>query len=246
MMSTVASAAGMPQALRIDLYQLQLPEGTISRNEKFWKRVDEQSLEPATYELLYKNGVRVGQAPLVEWEYMKQVMEQYPAITKATALVAAESKPVELSMRKDIPQQEISVFDSSNRLEVRSYNASENILAITFQQAPRRANTMRVAMCPTVRSVTKRLEYSPLNNEVEVTFNTPQRMYDVNLRADVPLENFLIVAPSSEARWRTSIGNNFFITEGSSERLENVILIVPQGMRIEEVPAAAKTQATGK
>jgi len=103
-------------------------------------------------------------------------------------------------------------------------------------------NTMRVALCPVVRSVRKRLELSPLNNEQEVTFTYPERLYDMNLRADVPVDSFLVIAPSDEARWRTSIGNNFFVSDGTAERMENVLLIVPRGVRIEEVltPAPKK------
>src|SRR5207244_1062303 len=93
LVSTIASAAQIPQAMRVDLYQLQLPQGTISRNEKFWKRVDEQSLDPGTYELLYKTGVRVGQATLAAWDYLRQVMQQYPAVTMATPLVPSDVRP---------------------------------------------------------------------------------------------------------------------------------------------------------
>ena len=245
LVSTVASAAEMPNALRVDLYQLQVPQGTVSRNEKFWKRVDEHSLDPETYELLFKNGVRVGQAPIAEWDYFRAVMEQYPAITKGTSMVAAENKPIELSMCRDIPGQEIFYFNSSDELEGRSFDACENIIAVTFQQAPRQANTMRVAMCPTVRCVHKRLELSPLNNEVEVSYTAPERLYDLNLRTDVPLDNFLIVAPSAEAsRRRTSIGNHFFITQGTAERMENVLLIVPRPIRIiEEATPAPRASA---
>src|SRR4051812_45992675 len=49
---------------KLDVYVLSLPLGTVSRNEEFWKRVNEQALDVATYDLLFKNGVRVGEAPL--------------------------------------------------------------------------------------------------------------------------------------------------------------------------------------
>ena len=116
---------------------------------------------------------------------------------------------------------------------------SENLLALTFQPTPRHAGAMRIALCPTVRSTQKRLQYTATNNEVEVTYTAPQRIYDLNLRTDVPIENFLIVAPSSDASRRTSIGNGFLMTAGSAERLENVLLIIPRSMRVEEVPAAS-------
>ena len=234
--SAVASAADSPNGLRVDIYQLQVPLGTISRNQQFWKRVDENAVDVPTYDLLLKNGVRVGQAPIAEWEYFKKIMADYPAVTKAASLVAAESKPIELPVRKELPSQDIFYFDAQNALHGQSFDACENILTVTFQQAARKQQTMRVALCPVVRSKTKRLEFSPLNNEMEVTYAAPQRLYDLNLRTDVSLDSFLIVAPSSEATWRTSIGNSFFMTEGDAERMENVLLIVPAAIRIDQAP----------
>jgi len=76
---------------------LQVPYGTVSRNEQFWKRVDEQCVDVGTYDLLFKNGVRVGQAPISEWDYFRQVMEAHPAVTKANTLVGVEGKPIELT-----------------------------------------------------------------------------------------------------------------------------------------------------
>src|SRR4051794_4564764 len=42
LISTVAAAAEAPFGLRIEIWQLQVPAGTVSRNEQFWKHVDEQ------------------------------------------------------------------------------------------------------------------------------------------------------------------------------------------------------------
>lgn len=240
--SSIASVAATPVGMRVDIYQLQVPEGSVSRNEKFWKRVDEHCFDPATYDLLYKNGVRVGQAPIADWDYFKQVMEQYPAVAKQSSLVAGEGKAVELPVRKGMPTQDIWYYNASNVLEGHTFNACENLIALTFQPTPRHASSMRVALCPTVRCTEKRLQYTANNNEVEVTYSAPQRIYDLNLRTDVPMENFLIVAPSSDASRRTSIGHGFFMTAGTAERLENVLLIIPRSMRVEEVPASAPRQ----
>jgi len=54
--------------LQLHAYMLRIavPYGTLSGNEEFWKRIDEHSLDPGTYDLLYRSGVRVGQAPWAE------------------------------------------------------------------------------------------------------------------------------------------------------------------------------------
>jgi hypothetical protein len=232
--SSVAHAAEMgPQGMRVEIYQLQVPFGTISKNAEFWKHIDENAVDVGTYELLLKNGVRVGQAPVAEWDYFRQIMSQYPAITQQASLVAAEAKPVEMPVRKDIVSQNLFYFDAKNRMQGQSFDACQNLLNLSFQQTPRKPNSMRVTLCPVVRATQKRLEWTPLNNEIEITYTAPQRLYDLNLRTDVAIDSFLIVAPSSEATWPTSIGNNFFVTPGDADRMETVLLVVPTAIRVE-------------
>src|SRR5687768_16144984 len=50
------------RAVHLDMYQFTVPHGGVSRSEEFWKRVDEQRIDVATYDLLLKNGLRVGVA----------------------------------------------------------------------------------------------------------------------------------------------------------------------------------------
>ena len=38
--------------MRLDVYVLTVPYGTISRNEEFWRRVYEQAVDVGTYDLL--------------------------------------------------------------------------------------------------------------------------------------------------------------------------------------------------
>jgi hypothetical protein len=54
---------------------------------------------------------------------------------------------------------------------------------------------------------------------------------------DVPVEAFFVVAPSGEATWPTSVGNNFFVSNGTAERMETVLLMVPRIVKMQE-PAA--------
>src|SRR6476660_3215963 len=42
----------LPTSVHVDLYQLSVPYGTVSRNEKFWKRIDENCVDPTTYDTL--------------------------------------------------------------------------------------------------------------------------------------------------------------------------------------------------
>ncbi len=227
----------IPTAVQVTIYQLSVPYGTVSRNEKFWKRIDETVVDVTTNETLFKNGIRVGEAPTSEWDYFKNIMEENPAVTRVDSLVSMDGKTVELSMRKEVQRQDIFYFDNENTVHGRSFDGCENLMTLVLQPAPRKRDTVRLTMCPVVRSLRKRLEYSSRNKEQgEIQYAAPEHFYDLNLRVDVPLDTFFVVAPSGEATWPTSVGNSFFVNAGAAERMETVLLLVPQIVKMEVGP----------
>ncbi len=218
----------VPMRMRLDVYVLTLPYGTISRNEELWLRVNEQAVDVPTYDLLFKNGVRVGEAPITEYERFRQAIEDQPGSHRVASLVAPEAKDVDLEIRKEIPSQLIWHYNGLNELIGWSYDRCENYLTLSYQPAPRKRNQLRIVLCPVVKELRKRLEWMAGNKEQEVSFTQPKRYYDVNLRADVAVGSFLIIAPSRESTWPGSIGNRFFVQDGAAEQMETVLLLVPR------------------
>lgn len=223
-----------PLRMRLDVYVLTVPYGTVSRNDEFWKRVNEQAVDVATYDLLFKNGVRVGEAPIAEYERFRQTIEEQPGSHRVASLVAPDAKDVDLEIRKEVPSQTIWHFNGLHELIGWSYDRCENFVTLSYQPAPRKRGTIRIVLCPVVKEHRKRLEWIAGNKELEVAFTQPKRYYDVNLRADVAVDSFLIVAPSSEANWPNSIGNRFFVQDGAAEQMENVLLLVPRQVAVME------------
>jgi hypothetical protein len=231
------ASGDIPTAVQVTIYQLSVPYGTVSRNEKFWKRIDETVVDVTTNETLFKNGIRVGEAPTSEWDYFKNIMEENPAVTRVNSLVSMDGKTVELPLRKEVQRQDIFYFDNARELHGRSFDACENVITMVLQPAPRKCDTVRLTMCPVVRSMRKRLEYSTLNKEQgEIQYAALEHLYDLNLRVDVPIDTFFVVAPSGEATWPTSVGNSFFVQDGAAERMETVLLLVPQIVKMEVGP----------
>ena len=223
-----------PMRMALDVYVLTVPYGAVSRNDELWKRVNEQAVDVATYDLLYKNGVRVGEAPIAEYGRFVKTIEEQPASHRIHNLVDAQAKDVDLEIRKEVPSQLIWHYNGMHELIGWSYDRCENYLTLSYQPAPRKNGTIRVVLCPVVKEHRKRLEWIAGNKELEVAFTQPKRYYDVNLRADVAVDNFLIVAPSAEASWPHCIGNRFFVQDGAAEQMENVLLIVPRQVAVTE------------
>jgi hypothetical protein len=224
-----------PAVQALDVYQLTVPLGAVSRSQEFWKRVNETSVDVATCDLLQKNGFRVGVAPAAEWAYFRSIIEQYPARTQRMTATAGGAGSLELSMKKNVEFQNLFYLTDDNTLVGRTYERCENLVAVGFQPAPRRPGQVRMTLCPLVRSTRKKLQVSVLNDEREYEFVKPERLYDLNLCADIPHDGFLVVAPSSLSRWESNLGNTFLVDGGATEKLETVLLMVPRNTRIQHV-----------
>ncbi len=223
-----------PGAIQIDVYQLMVPTGAISLNDEFWKRIDEEKIDVATYDLLLRNGVRAGLGCDAEWDYFKHVIDEHPAVTQKSAFGIARMGTMELSLKKNVEYQNIFYLTDQNLLNGRTYEQCENLIAVSFQPAPRKPEQVRLSVCPVVRSLRTRLQFSLHNEEREISDVRPEQLYDLNLRIDCPLDSFLVVAPSTLARRATSLGGSFLINDGMTEQFEQVLLFVPHKIPVAE------------
>ncbi len=207
---------------------MKVPAGAVSRNDEFWKRVDEQRVDAATYDLLLKNGLRVGIALNDDWDYFRDILEANHAEASVGTARAEGSGAVELSVKKGITVEDVFYLSDTNELKGRTYEQCENLLGVTFWSEPRHPEQTRVSVSPLVRSYRTRLEYSVLNEERRIREVRPEHLYDLNLRAIIPANSFMVISPSSQGEWPTSMGNQFFRTDGASERSEIVLVMVPR------------------
>lgn len=225
----------VPLVFHVDVYQLSLPAGAVSGNAEFWNRLNEQILDPATYDVLQRNGLRVGEASFADWPFFRDLIDQHPGTVAQAQAVAREVKNLELEMKKDVQFQDIFYYDARNQLIGRSFERCDNVVAVSFQPTPRRPGFMRLTLAPLVRGLRKRLEYSTINNELaEVQFVSPETFYDCNLRLDVPLQSFIVVGPSPESASQTSIGAAFLLKDEKGQRQEQVLIIVPRPYRVDD------------
>jgi hypothetical protein len=214
-------------SFQVEVYRILVPFGTFTANETFWKRMDEQCVDAYKNDLLNRNGIRVGEAPLSELNFFRKFMEGKPVISKMTT-TATEVPLVELEMRTDLPEQTISFYNPD--LRMRDYDASSNVLNLSFQPTPREPGSMRLTLAPMVRSHRKHFQFTMLNNESELQYISPETFYDLNLRVDIPKDRFFIVMPSADARFDTSVGRAFLTKDGPMDRQEQILLIIPHAI----------------
>src|SRR5258706_9012030 len=235
----------VPLLTQMNVYRITVGAGKISRSDEFWKHIDEHAVDVPTYELLYKNGVRVGIAAASEWDYLKEILDQNPAKTQSSGISGREARNVDLEMKLKVPYQDLFYFDTTGDLIGRSFDRCDNLLRLSFQPVPRKPGTVRLGLCPVVRSLRERLV--PVG---DATFNVtpfqwvhPEQFYELNLSADIPLDGFLVLAPSPEGKWPSSLGNTFLIDDGPTEQTETLLVFRPITFRTKlETKNLATTQ----
>ncbi len=217
------------------VYQLSVPYGSVSQNAEFWKHVDEQTIDVGTYDVLFRNGVRVGIAPVSDWAYFRNILINNPAETKPMACQGMGTSSVEIALKSDVAEQVLFFFNGHNDLEGRSYGRSSNVLCMEYSAAARKLDDMHVKLCPMVRTLRKRFVVDEVEEHKEYQYVYPERFYDCNLTTDISVGKFLVIAPSAEASWKVSLGRNFFVTDADAGLQEQVLLIVPQLFRMDKI-----------
>lgn len=221
----------------VEIWEVMLPRDSVSTDDSFWKRVNEQALDLPTYDLLFKNGIRVGEMPLSEVGAISKLIEDRKG--KRTTIEGTEGRQVEIPIRTNISNQDIFYLDRTNSLVGRSWENCDDMLYFSFESTPRNPGRIRISLTPVVRGRERRLKYSmtPDKQDWEIHEVVDESNYDATISADVPLESMLVVAPSVEARWPTSLGATFWVDPTPSQQLERLMVVIPHGYVREETPS---------
>lgn len=226
------------------VYQLLVPYGTVSNNEKLWNRVSEDAVDVATYDLLLKNGLRVGRAPVKEWAFFKSILDRAGTAFESTEYIGAEARDVEIPFSGVIRSETLFVFDEHGA-HGRTYDQCQNLMSLSFRPLPRTDGTLEATLCPLIRSTRREYQYTSLGNEQQLEYVLPEHRYDLNFTADMPTGTFLFVAPSPDAASTSRLGNRFLIQDGNAEQYEKILVLVSNPQRLQDpIRKSAKKPAT--
>lgn len=214
--------------LGVRIYTLGVPRGRVSGNAEMWSRIDEQTLDPAPYDVLWANGVRVGSASLQEIEHLREILEVSKAPVTDIYARGPGRQSHELQLGGVVQEQTLFWFDGAKEAEGRTFQNSENFLVIGFGPTPGRQRSMRLSLTPLVRSAQPRQVITAAGDSYEVEQVRDENIFDLQLRVDIPFGDFLIVAPSVELSQETGIGRQFFTYESEGELWERVLVIIPR------------------
>jgi hypothetical protein len=216
-----------PLSINAEMYQLQMPFGANSRDESFWKLVDEDVVDVGTCENLTRNGFRVGHAHIGDWPAFLKALEGESAIKLAESTILAHPAfaDAQLPMSK-VLAEELLFFYDDHGLTMRSFSDCVNMLSIAIDWAPRKLRTVRFTICPMVQAQQTRMDYSLSDNPPPARVLHRDNFYDLHFIADVPPDEFLVVGTSTATEDRNRIASHFLTSDGPNQRFEEVLIFV--------------------
>ena len=230
------------QYFQIVFYELRVPQGEISGNADFWKPFDESFLAGGLWQhdVLNKNGLRIGRAPLVELKYLRDKLAGAEETTQS--LIGAESKDYEMEVRKDVAKETIFYADKNGALAGKDFEQVDNLFAFTFRRAPRHEDRVRVSLAPMIRDQKSKIEVVD-RAKMRVRMTQPETLYDLGISTELGIDECLVIAPTKSALDNDSlVGRIFLMEDRPAERVEKILVIVPkvQGALIETTPTASR------
>ncbi len=128
-------------------------------------------------------------------------------------------------MSEQMSEELLCIYDEHG-LTMRSYDDCQNRLSLAFQWAPRRPGTIRVTICPVVKSWRQRFDYSLADDPPATKYLQRDNFYNLHFCADIAPGEFLVVGTSPATEDVNRIGSRFLTRDGPNQRYEEVLILV--------------------
>ena len=136
------------EMVRLVVFVLDMPAGSVSDNAEFWKRVDELALAPPITTACCATASAAVSRPLSESAFFSHFFDVHPHTLSTSHIDGLQSDTFELPMEKQFDQQDLFIFNSSGQLQGRSYDRGSDQLILSFGPAPRGARACAIDLLP--------------------------------------------------------------------------------------------------
>jgi len=213
-----------------DTYTIIAPLGTISENEQFWGKIDEDHVDVTNHDLMLKNGIRYGIGSDDNWDFYKKIFDKQGATSQKGSVDPHPSAVTSLPLRTGIDYQDLFYLNEQGVLHGRTYQHCDDLFTLAFESIPDRPEMTRVRLGAIVHDLRYQFVVTVENHAEEITRQQLDHLYDLKLEAEVPNNHFLIVAPSGQTTLPYNLGGSFLTQPGPSQQMETILILKPRPM----------------
>jgi hypothetical protein len=234
-------APSLPEGkvIQVKMFKMTVPVGTVTHNDPFWKLIQEDVVDVAAHELLYENGIRVGRGRVDQWASFRDLLDRDSTVVVTSSLSCLSGQDFPINMTPVTAEETLWFFDQHGP-SGRSYADCVNLFSFRFEWAVHKTDTVRMRICPVVVTTRTRLDYTTNDDPIPTTSSGPEHLYDLRLFVDIPPGEFLVIAPSPDASDPNRIGHRFLTVDGPSDRYEELLVLVPHVVGMEDPTATTK------
>lgn len=216
-----------PNTLRMRIYQLILPVGTFSLNEKIWRQLDEDTLDSATSVLLAQNGFRAGTGVQEHWTNIYKILDG-PGTSFREFLCQTDGRTsVQIVTRQNQSDQNIFYVDKDGQNLGRTFELCDNALRLSLSRQ-QDSSDMKVQVEPFV--ITGTVDIARHNVEtgiVRTTRQDEQTFHNLRIETVIAANKFLILAPLNPKKNPFSVGTRFLSDSDQIPATETILVFVP-------------------
>lgn len=216
-----------PTTLRIRVYQLIVPLGAFSLNEKIWRQLDEDTLDSTTSVLLAQNGFRAGMGLQERWTSIYKLLDG-PGTSFREYLCQTDGRSsVQIVTRQNQSDQNIFYVDRDGQNLGRTFELCDNALRLSISRQMENSD-MKVQVEPFV--ITGTVDIARHNQEtgvVRTTRQDEQTFHNLRIETLIPASKFLILAPLNPKKNPFSVGTRFLSATDQIPATETILVFVP-------------------
>jgi hypothetical protein len=234
-----------PQFISVYMDQFYLPYGFMNKSDPFWKQLDEDAVDVDTYDLLYKNGLRVGHANVSTWpRCLEYIDRRTTRVQRGRFMSISGVDGLPIDMTAQMPEETLFYFDQ-NGLTGRSFDLCTNRLAFAFQWELHAQDVIHITVCPLVNVQRRRMQYFLADDAPEDAFQKDEYLYGLRFHADLAPGEFLVIGTSPRADDPTRVGNRFLIHDGPTDRYESLLIFARDQLPLTHARTIAPTSRPG-
>lgn len=228
---------------RVTVYQITLPVGSFSTNDKIWAQLNEDAVDSKTTVMLAQNGLRAGTGPVGRWPSISKLLTDMPNTKTQPFIYQTDGRAtVNVVTRAGVTDQIVVSIDRDLQQQGRTFERCDNGFRLAMRPVKNKPELV-VQLEPIVTLGTVNVIRTGLEQGITRTgFSSEESFPDLNLAATLTAEQFLVVSPMDPKTSPFSVGTLWLSDQEKAPATETVLVFVPSAPA---VPVPAKATAKG-
>ena len=226
-----------PKSYDLSILHVLIPREGLRDADKVWNYVREDAFNAETQIRFRENGLRVGVGHAQWWEPIKAVLDAIEGhkVTMATPVHLPIGYPLLLELDSEPQEQTLFYVGADGILTGNTWPESRNVLRVTYAPDAQASDHVILYAVPEVYRQEKGWEW--VRSEAGLRIDPSQSMEAfsvVGLAASLAPGEFLLIAPSENARIYGLLGGAFFTRISQGQHLSSFVFLRPEAREVDQ------------